>query len=176
LPRRSDPPLLRRLLTADAELSLRLTVPSGPLRLMALIVAHSGDSPLWLVGAAAALILDEPAWRCFGVRVLAATLVGGITATLLKWIFRRGRPGESVAGLYSSRFDRHAFPSGHASRTGCMAVLLAPLLPGWGAGLLTIWAGLVSLARVALRAHYLSDVIAGLVLGALAGLALLTVL
>jgi len=165
------PSSLERLLAADVSLSARLALPNGPLRWLALLVAHSGDSPLWLAGAAAALLWGDPAWQPVGVRALAATLVGGTGAILLKVLFRRRRPGESFAGLYS-RLDRHAFPSGHATRAGCMVVTLSPLLPGWGAGLLAAWAVLVCLARVALQVHYLSDVTAGLALGGLLGLGL----
>jgi undecaprenyl-diphosphatase len=171
-PSRVDPD---RLLQTDAALSARLAVPAGPLRLLAFVVAHSGDSPLWLAAAAAALLWGGASWRPFGLRALAATLAGGAAATLLKLSFRRTRPGGPSAGLYS-RLDRHAFPSGHAVRAGCMAVVLAALLPGWGDGLLAAWAGLVSLARVALQVHYLSDVVVGLVLGAGIGLALAMIL
>lgn len=165
---------IERLLFADATLSARLAAPPGPWRLLALLVAHSGDSPLWLVGALAALRWGYPPWPSLGSRTLVATLTGGLIAALLKWLFRRSRPGEPSASLYS-RLDRHAFPSGHATRAACVTVVLAPLLPGWGAGLLAIWAGLVSLARVALQVHYLLDVIVGLAVGGGIGLVLLIV-
>ncbi|HEC34608.1 MAG TPA: phosphatase PAP2 family protein [Chloroflexi bacterium] len=162
---------LDRLLVTDAAFSAYLAVPAGPMRLLALLIAHSGDSPLWLAGALAALLWGAPPWPSLGLRVLAATVAGGATATLLKWFFRRSRPGGPATGLYS-RLDRHAFPSGHATRVACTAVILAPLLPGWGIGLLVAWAGLVSLARVALQIHYLFDVIVGMALGGLIGLVL----
>ena len=107
-PSRVDPD---RLLQADAALSARLAVPAGPLRLLAFVFAHSGDSPLWLAAAAAALLWGGAPWRPFGLRALAATLAGGAAATLLKLLFRRTRPGGPSVGLYT-RLDRHAFPSG----------------------------------------------------------------
>jgi membrane-associated phospholipid phosphatase len=48
-------------------------------------------------------------------------------------------------------------------------VLAIGLGPGWLAILLCVWAPLVALARVAMGLHYLSDVAAGAVLGAVAG-------
>jgi undecaprenyl-diphosphatase len=107
-----------------------------------------------------------------GRRILIATIVGGGTASLLKWIFRRERPGASFAGLYA-RLDQHAFPSGHATRAGCVTAVLLPLLPPGGASLLVAWAGLVCLARVVLGVHYLMDVLVGLAVGGALGLLLL---
>lgn len=141
------------------------------MRLLALIVAHSGDSPLWLAGAIVACIYGEAFWRGIGGRVLIGTLVAGAVTTALKWLFRRQRPPGNSMGLYT-RLDRHAFPSGHAGRSACLVILLAPLLPVWGIVPLTLWAGLVGLARVAIKAHFASDIAGGWAAGLLVGLAL----
>jgi membrane-associated phospholipid phosphatase len=166
-----------RLLAWDVRCSARLAAigQTRPWRWFALLLAHSGDSPLWLAGGVAGLLWGGPVGRAAGLRIVVATLAGGVTATLAKWVFRRGRPAPSSGGLYLS-LDRHAFPSGHATRAGCVVVSLALLLPGWETGLLAAWAGLVSLARVALGAHYLLDVAAGLLLGVLIGAILATLL
>jgi undecaprenyl-diphosphatase len=50
-----------------------------------------------------------------------------------------------------------------------IAVLAAGLGPGWLAAVLWIWAPLVSLARVAMGVHYVSDVAAGAALGLIMG-------
>jgi len=163
-----------RLLAWDKVTSARLAGSAGGrlAHLLALLVAHSGDSPLWLVGGGAALLWGGATTRPFGLRILIATLAGALAATLGKWLFRRNRPGASHGGLYT-RLDRHAFPSGHATRAACVAVILAPLLPPWVAALLAAWAVAVCLARVALRVHYLLDVAAGLLLGVVLGVAFL---
>jgi undecaprenyl-diphosphatase len=164
---------LQRLTTLDRKLSARLTIPGEArfLRLLALGVAHSGDSPLWLLGAAVALAWGDAVWRDFGWRTLAGTLTAGAVITGLKWLFRRQRPPGKGRGFYT-RFDRHAFPSGHAGRSACLVVLLAPLLPPWGFALLALWAGLVGLARVALHVHFASDIVGGWAVGLLVGLML----
>jgi undecaprenyl-diphosphatase len=51
-----------------------------------------------------------------------------------------------------------------------LAVLFFFLGPAWLAGILLIWAPLVSLARVAMGVHFLSDVLAGALLGVVIGL------
>jgi undecaprenyl-diphosphatase len=166
-------PSLQKLIALDQHLSARLAIPCEArfLRLIALAVAHSGDSPLWLLGAAAALIWGDTAWRGFGWRVLVGTLVAGTAVAALKWAFRRQRPPGEGRGFYT-RFDRHAFPSGHAGRSACLVVLLMPLLTPWGWALLLLWAGMVGLARVALQVHFVSDIVGGWIVGLLAGLAL----
>jgi undecaprenyl-diphosphatase len=167
---------LQRLVGLDQRLSSCLAIPREArlLRLLALVAAHSGDSPLWLLGAAAALIWGGPAWWGFGGRVLLGTLIAGTAITALKWLFRRERPPGESLGFYS-RFDRHAFPSGHAGRCACLAVLLAPLLPTWVSILVALWVGSVGLARVALQVHFVSDIVGGWIAGLLTGLALLLV-
>jgi membrane-associated phospholipid phosphatase len=164
---------LQRLITLDQQASARLAIPGGArfLRLLALVFAHSGDSPLWLLGAAVALLWGNAAWRDFGARVMVGTLVAGAAITVLKWLFRRQRPPGEGRGFYT-RLDRHAFPSGHAGRSACLVVLLAPLLPLWELVLFAVWAGLVGLARVALRVHFASDIIGGWAVGSLVGLLL----
>jgi membrane-associated phospholipid phosphatase len=42
----------------------------------------------------------------------------------------------------------------------------------WGSALLTLWAGLVGLARIALRVHFASDIVGGWAVGLLVGIAL----
>ena len=165
---------MQRLITLDRRVSARFAIPREARfpRLLTLVVAHSGDSPLWLLGAAVALVWGDATWRGVGGRVLLGTLVAGTATTVLKWLFRRQRPPGKGQGFYS-RFDRHAFPSGHAGRSACMVVLLTPLLSPLGFALLPLWAGLVGLARVALQVHFISDILGGWVVGSLVGVALL---
>ncbi|MDY6876271.1 MAG: phosphatase PAP2 family protein [Chloroflexota bacterium] len=165
---------LQRLLALDWRCSARLVIPHEArfLRLLALVVAHSGDSPLWLAGAAMTLVWGSTTWRDFGWRVLVGALVTGAATTALKWVFRRQRPPGEGLGFYT-QYDRHAFPSGHAGRSACMVVLLTPLLPPWGTATIALWAGLVGLARVALEVHFISDIIGGWATGLLVGMALL---
>jgi undecaprenyl-diphosphatase len=161
---------VHRLVALDQKLSARLAIPREArlLRLLALIAAHSGDSPLWLLGAVAALIWGDAGWWGFGGRVLIGTLAAGAAVTAIKWIFRRQRPPGESLGFYS-RFDRHAFPSGHAGRCACLAVLLTPLVPAWGIAPLALWVVLVGLARVALQVHFASDIVGGWLAGAWVG-------
>ena len=64
----------------------------------------------------------------------------------------------------------HSFPSGHAARAFLIATIASGLGPSWLAIALWIWAPLVALARVAMGVHYLSDIVAGMLLGILVAL------
>jgi undecaprenyl-diphosphatase len=100
--------------------------------------------------------------------VFLATFVGGGVVWLLKQLFRRRRPTAENHGLYLS-LDVHSFPSGHAGRNACTVMLLMPLLSSpFQIGLL-LWLGLLGLSRVALGIHYVSDVLAGFVVGGMIG-------
>jgi undecaprenyl-diphosphatase len=165
---------LTRLIALDRQLSARLVLPYEARfpRLLTLVIAHSGDSPLWLLAATTAIIWGNTTWQSLGWRVLLGTLVAGTVITLLKWLFRRQRPPGEGRGFYS-RFDRHAFPSGHAGRSACVVILLAPFIPStWDCVLLPLWVGLVGLARIALQVHFVSDIVGGWTVGLLVGLTL----
>ena len=82
-------------------------------------------------------------------------------------------PGEWGA-IYRTT-DPHSFPSGHAARSVLLAILLTAWGPAWAAPLAILWAPLVALARVSLGVHYLSDVVAGGLLGLAAALVAVTV-
>jgi undecaprenyl-diphosphatase len=88
----------------------------------------------------------------------------------VKRIFRRERP--TVSG--DDRFDvrtpsTSSFPSGHASSATFAAMILI-----WMTGfpLAILWiivAGVVALSRVVVRIHHLSDIVGGVITGAILG-------
>ena len=57
-----------------------------------------------------------------------------------------------------------------------LGVVMLGIGPLWFGLLLLIWAPLVGLARVAMGVHYLSDVLAGMLLGVAIGVLILLVL
>jgi lipid A 4'-phosphatase len=90
----------------------------------------------------------------------------GLVADLLKFLFGRPRPkllfGSGVFdfGWLGLRADYWSFPSGHAATIVALAAALCYL---WPRHLLfyVLVAGIVSLSRVIVGAHYLSDILAG---------------
>ena|SRR5688572_21108849 len=158
----------RSILELDARLSSQMRIAEKPgfLRRLAIIFSHSGDSWFWLVGLILFWLFSDSAGKKFVTVIFFG--IGGLAVVvfLVKFIFKRQRPVGEWGNIYRST-DPHSFPSGHAARAFMIAVLGTFLAPGWLALLLWIWAPLVALSRVSMGVHYLSDVVAGAILGIL---------
>ncbi|MGD0611061.1 MAG: phosphatase PAP2 family protein [Anaerolineales bacterium] len=161
---------MKRLLELDARLSARLRVAERPgiLRSCAAVLAHSGDSWFWWPGLILLWWRGDAFWRPWALRMLVCILILAAVVLVVKFAIRRRRP-EGEWGAFYRATDPHSFPSGHAARTFLIAVLASGMGPGWLALVLWVWAPLVALARVAMGLHYLSDALAGALLGALSG-------
>jgi undecaprenyl-diphosphatase len=137
------------------------------------ILAHSGDTYLWVIAGVLLWYWGAEVGTQAGIRILLVSLTAGAVSTAIKYIFRRPRPGGERRWFYPA-IDRHSMPSGHAARVSGLALVLGPLLP-WGAALaLALWALSVCASRVVLGLHYLSDVIVGVLVGVGVGALLLT--
>lgn len=162
------------LLALDRKWTDRLSVAErpGPLRSIATVMAHSGDSWFWLLGLGLVALGLEGDWRRWGLQLAAIIVTAAALVLLLKFSVRRRRPEGEWGEIYR-RTDPHSFPSGHAVRSVMLAVLAVGWGPPWLAVTLLLWAPLVVMARVAMGVHFLSDVVAGALLGlALGGLSL----
>jgi undecaprenyl-diphosphatase len=156
----------------DAVWRLAVAVENDPTTAFATFLAWLGSAEVnWPLRGLAVLLL---AWRRHWLR-LAAFSLAVVTSELfigpVKAAVDRPRPPASLIETSGA-----AFPSGHAIATAVTAVGLVLVLahPGPGrwrwevnAVLLT---SVMALSRVYLRAHWLSDTVAGALLGA--GLAL----
>ena len=167
--------LLNRLVALDNNLSARLTLTeeSGWRRTVAVLGAHLGDGPFWFVVAVIAFWLGDETTRNSVLLAVVAVIVAGGLTTALKFLMRRGRPQE-IPGLYSTRYDPYSFPSGHATRVACQAMVFSYQFPRWA---IVFYASalFVALCRVVLGIHYAFDVLAGLVIGSLASWAIVSI-
>lgn len=145
---------------------------------LAFIINRIGTLELFLVGSA--VFLGFLVWQDFynTAFIFFATfvLVMG-TVGVLKLALPVARPeGARVSSI------THAFPSGHAAASSFLAVygsfLFFEHLPLPIATILTIivigMAGLISLSRIALRMHTINEVIAGIAIGVIIPLVILT--
>jgi len=164
------------LLELDARVSARMRVAERPgfLRALAAVLAHSGDSWFWWAGLAVLWWRGNSFWRPWALTILLSIIALAVIVLVVKFSIRRRRPEGEWGAFYRST-DPHSFPSGHAVRATLIAVLVIGLGPWWLAILLCLWMPLVSLARVAMGVHYLSDVVAGAVMGGIAGVVVLLV-
>jgi membrane-associated phospholipid phosphatase len=160
----------------DARLTERIRIAEKPgvLRTLAAILAHSGDSWFWLAGLLLVWWLGNKYWKQIALTMILAVLVTAVLVFIIKFTVRRSRP-EGEWGKFYRSTDPHSFPSGHAVRAVMLAVVMLGLGPLWLGLLMAVWAPLVGLARVAMGVHYLSDVLAGMLMGLMIGIGVLIV-
>ncbi|ATL97140.1 phosphatase PAP2 family protein [Aeromonas sp. CA23] len=125
------------------------------------LISRTGDGPLYAVLAALLWWQGEAERELVGVALLAFAIELPLYL-LLKNALKRQRP----AGLpvFITPSDRYSLPSGHTAAAFLMATVLDASFPLW-APLLFAWAALVGASRLLLGVHYLSDLVAGALLG-----------
>ncbi|MBI2331638.1 MAG: phosphatase PAP2 family protein [Chloroflexi bacterium] len=163
--------IFRRILELDARLSSQMRVAEKPglLRNFAIFFAHSGDSWFWLAALIIVWFFSDPTWRKWETVEFFGILGLAFVVLAVKFLVKRKRPEGDWGEIYRNT-DPHSFPSGHAARAFLVAIVATVLAPPWLAIILWVWAPLVSLARVSMGVHYLSDIIAGTILGVIVAL------
>ena len=148
--------------------------PPRWVRLWMLWATRLGDGWVWLLAAA---LLASSGHR--GLQVLSAGLISsGLANALLiltKSRVHRARPCErarpvsfDIDPLAWFPSDRFSFPSGHALNSFAVGSLVALAFPPVAIPVL-VAAASVAASRVVLGLHWLSDVIAGSLVGSLIG-------
>lgn len=163
--------MLKQILELDARLTenLRITEKQSRLRPFGIFLAHSGDSWFILLALLAVWLLTRGLWHQLTALMAVAAIGLAIVVLVTKFLIRRKRPEGDWGAIYRNT-DPHSFPSGHAARTAMLALIGLMMGPLWFGVILVVWAPLVSLARVWMGVHYVSDVVAGILLGVMAAL------
>ena len=152
----------------DAGNSTWIFTAVGVLFLQALKQQRSADCRI--VRYNASLIMQAASY------IILTVALAGLTSNMLKWLFGRARPALESAFSFFPFEGGHvyaSFPSGHATTIGAIMMSLYLLAPALRLPVLVLalWLGF---SRVMVGAHYPSDVIAGLTLGAWFALLLAT--
>ena len=138
------------------------------IRVWMLCATRGGDGWLWYaMGLIILLFGGEQRFRAVGSAALAAGL--GIAVFLfLKKRTNRKRPCAIEPHCWATLLppDQFSFPSGHTITGFAVALSLARFYPSLASGLL-FCAVSIALSRILLGMHFLSDVVAGAVIGAI---------
>ncbi len=145
-------------------------------RVFMITATRAGDGWLWLVVGLALASGGSDGHRVLAAAAVAAGLAN-ILQVLLKRRVRRTRPCDServgrtaygVKPLGHFPSDCYSFPSGHALNAFAIGSVVSLAFPPLAAPVL-LAAASVAASRVVLGLHFLSDVLAGSLLGALVG-------
>lgn len=108
--------------------------------------------------------------------ILLVTLADQTSVHLFKFVFERPRPchnpeiGHMLHLVNNSCGGPFGFVSSHASNTFALAAYIALLFRNrYGVVFMYVWAAFISLSRVYLGKHYLTDIFFGALLGILIG-------
>ncbi|MDP9171327.1 MAG: phosphatase PAP2 family protein [Acidobacteriota bacterium] len=163
-----------RLITAgDRKVMHRLNQWPAPqwIRSWMVVASRAGDG--WLWAAVGIVVLFFGGGRRFpaleaGFLSVAA---GQLSFRVVKRLTGRERPCSVEAHCWAKLLppDRFSFPSGHTITAFAVAVPIGLYYPGLLAGLV-FCAMSVASSRVLLGLHYLSDVLAGILIGCTIGI------
>ena len=135
-----------------------------------------GDGWIWYSLGVMLLLFGGP-HRFAGVGAAgSAAIVGIFVFKALKKISRRQRPCQLEPHCWSSVLppDQFSFPSGHTMTAFSIALVISYYYPGFE-GALYFLAASIAISRVVLGMHFLSDVLAGAILGSGLGLTAIVV-
>lgn len=117
------------------------------------------------LAVAGAFLLARRRWAA--LYVVVATILSAAAVQGLKWLFDRERPEDMLVIS-----DHGSFPSGHVANAATLAVVIALVLRRtWVSVLAICYVIAMAISRTYLTVHWLSDTVAGALVGA--GVALL---
>ena len=169
--------VLQRLADLDAQLFLGINALHRYIRLqrLARAVSFTGDGHCYLLMAVVLSYLSPVEGRQFFKSALLCFALELPLYWVLKRSFKRRRPFKVVQALAPllQPSDEFSFPSGHTTAAFMVACLMSVLFPA-SSFVMYLWASMIGMSRVMLRVHFISDVVAGVLLGTSIALGVLT--
>ncbi len=160
----------KRIDQIDHRLSSRICIANqkSPLGRVAFITANSGDLRVVFGVLGLFWLLGKRTWHRKIALIAAGMVAEESVIQASQHLINRRRPEGKVNPPVRDT-DPTSFPSGHAARTATIATIMLGEKPLWAGLALMGWALSVSLARVAIGRHFISDTLVGLVTGSLIG-------
>lgn len=118
-------------------------------------------------------------WKPLILIIIAVTLADQTTSSFMKPFFERLRPchDATLEGVINvgKCGGRYGFASSHAANTFALATFYFTLFRNKWAGVLLVWAAVVSYSRIYLGVHFPADILVGGLLGAIFGFSMASI-
>jgi len=163
----------RSLAAVDLKISQKLAfcMETNTFRPFMLLLELSGHGVPWISGTLFALLnVKTSSEKEVFLNLILGLITDLIVVGILKTIFRRSRPHYNQQDMFLTvSVDNYSFPSGHATRSSMVMVFLLSrmYLSISVKFLIILWAISVSLSRIVLGRHHVSDVLVGFCVGIL---------
>jgi undecaprenyl-diphosphatase len=168
--------LMHFVVSGDLRLMRRLNRWNAPrwIRLWMICATRGGDGWLWYGLGVALLLLGGHKGR---VAAAAMSLAGAISISGFLWmkrVIRRPRPCHMEPHCWAKLLppDQFSFPSGHTMTAFAVSFPVMMLFPHLAVAVYFAAAS-IAISRIVLGMHFLSDVLAGAVVGTAVGYATL---
>src|SRR5450755_2565697 len=140
------------------------------IRYWMIAATRMGDGWLWYGLGGMLLIYGGPQRFAAVGAAGAAALIGVFVFKTIKLVSQRPRPCQLEPHCWSKVLppDKFSFPSGHTMTAFSIALVLSYFYPGLE-GMLFFLTLSIAFSRIVLGMHFLSDVLAGIILGVALG-------
>lgn len=125
-------------------------------------ISRSGDGHGYFLLGVLLLCFEHQQGGVFFATCLLSFAIELPVYIALKQLFKRNRPTNLPCFIEPS--DRYSLPSGHAAAAFLMASQISVFYPAFTL-VAFIWASLIAISRVLLGVHFISDIVAGALLG-----------
>lgn len=161
----------------DYRLMRRMNCWRAPrwIRIWMITATRLGDGWIWYALGFMLLAYGGPRRFSAVAAAGAAAILGILVFKALKRLSQRPRPCQIEPHCWSKVLppDRFSFPSGHTMTAFSVAVVISFFYPSLE-GMLFFMAVSIAISRIVLGMHFLSDVLAGVVLGVVLGCGAIT--